>query len=88
MNSPADFIGPVNLGNPGEFTMLQLAESILRLTASRSKLTYRPLPPDDPKHRCPDITLAKTRLDWQPSVSLEDGLKETIGYFRMLLQGR
>ena len=84
MRSPSDFIGPVNLGNPDEFTMLELAETVLRLTGSRSKLTYQPLPSDDPKQRCPDIALAKTRLGWQPVVRLEDGLKETIGYFRSL----
>ena len=86
MESPADFTGPINLGNPGEFTMLQLAEAVLSLTGSRSKLTYKPLPADDPRQRSPDITLAKARLDWQPRVPLEDGLKETIGYFRILLR--
>ncbi len=85
MRSPADFIGPVNLGNPGEYTIRQLAEEVLRLTASRSKLAFKPLPSDDPMQRCPDITLAKARLDWKPTVSLEDGLKETIAYFRALL---
>jgi UDP-glucuronate decarboxylase len=85
MRSPADFIGPVNLGNPGEYTIRQLAEEVLRLTASRSKLAFKPLPSDDPMQRCPDITLAKARLDWKPTVPLEDGLKETIGYFRALL---
>jgi UDP-glucuronate decarboxylase len=86
MRSPLDLIGPVNLGNPEEFTMLELAENVLRLTGSRSKVTYKPLPADDPRQRCPDITLAKIRLDWQPNVRLEDGLKETIQYFRSLLQ--
>ena len=85
MRSPADFIGPVNLGNPGEYTIRQLAEEVLRLTGSRSKLTFKPLPSDDPVRRCPDISLAKTRLDWKPTVPLEDGLKETIAYFRALL---
>jgi UDP-glucuronate decarboxylase len=85
MRSPADFIGPVNLGNPGEYTIGQLAEEVLRLTGSRSKLTFRPLPSDDPVRRCPDISLAKTRLDWKPTVPLEDGLKKTIAYFRALL---
>ncbi len=85
MRSPADFIGPVNLGNPGEYTIRQLAEEVLRLTGSGSKLTFKPLPSDDPVRRCPDISLAKTRLDWQPKVLLEDGLKETIAYFRALL---
>jgi UDP-glucuronate decarboxylase len=85
MRSPADFIGPVNLGNPGEYTIRQLAEEVLRLTGSRSKITFKPLPSDDPVRRCPDISLAKTRLDWKPMVPLEDGLKETIAYFRGLL---
>lgn len=82
MESPADFTGPVNLGNPHECTMLELAETTLRLTGSKSKLERRPLPPDDPKQRQPDITLAKERLGWSPTVPLEDGLKETIAYFR------
>jgi UDP-glucuronate decarboxylase len=86
MQSPADFIGPVNLGNPSEYTIRQLAEEVLRLTGSRSKLTFRPLPSDDPMQRCPDITLAKARLDWKPIAPLEDGLKETIAYFRALLR--
>ena len=85
MRSPADFIGPVNLGNPSEYTIRQLAEEVLRLTASRSRLAFKPLPSDDPMQRCPDIALAKARLDWKPAVPLEDGLKETITYFRALL---
>jgi len=85
MRSPADFIGPVNLGNPGEYTIRQLAEEVLRLTGSRSKLAFKPLPSDDPMQRCPDIALARARLDWKPAVPLEDGLKETISYFRALL---
>jgi len=75
----------VNTGNPGEFTMLQLAETILRLSNSQSKLVFAPLPSDDPKQRQPDITLAKAKLGWEPKVNLEDGLKETIGYFKALL---
>ena len=75
----------MNLGNPGEFTMLELAEQVLRLTGSNSKLIHKPLPPDDPRQRQPDIRLAKSKLGWEPKVSLEDGLKETIGYFRKLL---
>jgi UDP-glucuronate decarboxylase len=86
MSSPSDFIGPVNLGNPGEYTIRELAESVLRLTGSRSKLTFKPLPSDDPVRRCPDITLAVARLGWKPGVPLDDGLKETIAYFRALLQ--
>jgi UDP-glucuronate decarboxylase len=85
MDSPADFTGPVNIGNPGEFTMLELAEKVLRLVGGKSKLTFHPLPEDDPKQRQPDITLAKSKLDWEPKVGLEDGLKETIAYFRKLL---
>ena len=85
MDSPAEFIGPVNIGNPGEFTMLELAEAILKLSGSKSKLIFEPLPADDPKQRQPDIVLAKAKLGWQPQVALDDGLKETIAYFRQLL---
>jgi UDP-glucuronate decarboxylase len=85
MNSEAGFTGPVNTGNPGEFTMLQLAETILRLSGSKSKLVFEPLPSDDPKQRQPNIELAKTKLGWEPKVNLEDGLKETIAYFRKVL---
>ena len=85
MNSDKGFTGPINLGNPGEFTMIELAEQILRLTGSRSKLTFKPLPEDDPRQRQPDITLAREALAWSPRVSLEDGLKETIAYFQHLL---
>jgi len=85
MDSPATFIGPVNIGNPGEFTMLELAEMVLRLTGSRSKISFKPLPSDDPKQRRPDISLAKQALDWEPKVSLEEGLVKTIAYFRHLL---
>jgi UDP-glucuronate decarboxylase len=82
MATPADFTGPMNLGNPGEFTMLELAENILRLTQSKSKLVFLPLPQDDPKQRQPNIALAKDKLGWTPKVALEDGLKETISYFK------
>jgi UDP-glucuronate decarboxylase len=85
MDSPADFTGPVNVGNPGEFTMLALAETVLRLVGSKSKLTFHPLPADDPKQRQPDIALAKSALGWEPKVCLEDGLKETVSYFRKQL---
>jgi len=85
MDSPADFTGPVNIGNPGEFTMLELAENVLRLVGGKSKLTFHPLPADDPKQRQPDIALAKEKLGWTPTVNLEDGLKETVEYFRTLL---
>ena len=76
-----DFIGPVNTGNPGEFTMLELAEKVIELTNSKSKIVYCPLPGDDPKQRKPDITLAKEKLDWEPKIPLEEGLKKTIAYF-------
>jgi UDP-glucuronate decarboxylase len=85
MDSEKGFYGPVNIGNPGEFTMRELAEKVLRLTGSKSRLVNRPLPPDDPKQRRPDITVAGTKLGWKPQVSLEDGLKETIAYFKKLL---
>jgi UDP-glucuronate decarboxylase len=82
MDSPAAFVGPLNIGNPGEFTMLELAEMVLRLTGSRSKISFRPLPSDDPRQRRPDISLAKQALDWEPKVSLEEGLVKTIDYFK------
>ena len=85
MATDNDFTGPVNLGNPAEFTIKQLAEMVLALTGSRSKIVYRPLPADDPKQRRPDISLAKTRLDWAPTVQLEQGLNHTIAYFDKLL---
>jgi UDP-glucuronate decarboxylase len=85
MDSEKGFYGPVNMGNPGEFTMLELAERILRLTGSTSRIVHRPLPQDDPKQRKPDIALARSKLDWRPRVSLDDGLKETIAYFKKLL---
>jgi len=84
-DSPDDFTGPVNLGNPQEFTILELANLIIDMTKSRSKIVFKPLPDDDPLQRQPDITLAKKVLKWQPQVSLEDGLKETIRYFKKLL---
>lgn len=82
MNTDDDFIGPINLGNPHEFTMLELAENVLKLTGSKSKLIFEPLPHDDPKQRKPDITLAKEKLNWEPKVQLEEGLKHIIEYFR------
>jgi UDP-glucuronate decarboxylase len=85
MGSAPGFTGPVNVGNPGEYTMLQLAETILRMTHSRSRLVHRPLPSDDPKQRQPDIALARSQLGWEPKVRLEDGLAPTIAYFRELL---
>ena len=77
--------GPVNLGNPGEFTIKQLAEMVLRMTGAKSKLVMHPLPQDDPKQRKPDITLAKKVLQWEPKVPLEDGLKHVIDYFRYII---
>lgn len=85
MNSEEGFTGPVNIGNPAEFTMLQLAETILRLTGSKSKIIYQSLPSDDPKQRQPNIDLAKAKLGWNPKVNLEDGLKETIAYFKRIV---
>lgn len=93
MNSPDDFTGPVNLGNPVEFTILELAQKVIELTDSRSKIVFKPLPADDPKQRQPDITLAKEKLNWQPTVPLEEGLKKTglkktIEYFDGLLKDK
>jgi UDP-glucuronate decarboxylase len=85
MESPADFTGPVNLGNPVEVSMRELAEKVLALTGSKSKLAFKPLPQDDPRQRQPDITLARNHLEWQPHTPLDDGLLETIQYFRKLL---
>lgn len=85
MNSEPGFTGPVNIGNPNEFSMLELAEKVLRLVGGKSKLAYHPLPTDDPQQRQPDISLAKDKLSWAPEVQLEDGLKETVEYFRRLL---
>lgn len=85
MMNKEDFVGPVNLGNPGEFTMLELAEKVLELTGSKSKIVFKPLPSDDPKMRCPDISLAKRELAWEPQVSLNEGLIKTIAYFDSLL---
>ncbi|MBQ6253970.1 MAG: SDR family oxidoreductase [Bacteroidales bacterium] len=85
MASGDDFTGPVNIGNPGEFTILELAEKIIEMTGSKSHVEFLPLPEDDPKTRRPDITLARNKLGWEPKVSLEEGLKETIDYFRTLI---
>ncbi|MDD2662758.1 MAG: SDR family oxidoreductase [Dechloromonas sp.] len=85
MATSDDFTGPMNIGNPSEFTMLELAEKILRLTGSSSRLSFLPLPADDPRQRQPDISLAKKQIGWEPKVSLDDGLKQTISYFRSLL---
>ena len=82
MNSPEDFTGPVNIGNPGEFTIKELAELVLKLTGSKSQLIYKDLPSDDPVRRKPDISLAKKELNWEPKIKLEDGLVKTIEYFK------
>ena len=85
MNTSPEITGPINIGNPNEFTMIELAELILKLTQSKSKIEYKALPEDDPKQRQPNIDLAKSKLNWEPTVSLEDGLKETIGYFKKII---
>lgn len=87
MNSPEDFTGPCNLGNPNEFTMLQLAQMVIELTGSKSKLVNRPLPQDDPRQRQPDISLAKKILGWEPTQQLREGLVKTIAHFRQRLEG-
>lgn len=88
MNTADDITGPVNLGNPGEFTILALAEKIIELTGSSSKIDYKILPEDDPRKRKPDITLAKELLAWEPVVELENGLKDTILYFEKMMHGK
>ncbi len=88
MNSADEFTGPVNLGNPGEFTLRELAEKVSALTGSRSQIVARPLPSDDPRQRQPDIGLARGQLRWEPQVPLEQGLVKTIAYFEDLLRGR
>jgi UDP-glucuronate decarboxylase len=84
MDTPDDFTGPINIGNPQEFTMRELAHEVIRLTGSKSQLVHRPLPADDPKQRRPDIKLAQTMLKWNPTVALPQGLEKTIAYFRGL----
>jgi UDP-glucuronate decarboxylase len=86
MDSPDELTGPVNLGNPGEFTILELAQKVIHLTGSRAKILFRPLPADDPLQRQPDIGVARTALDWRPTVSLEDGLRRTIVWFADLVR--
>jgi len=88
MGTGPDICGPVNLGNPGEFTIRELAERVIALTGSRSPLVHKPLPEDDPRQRQPDITLARTLFGWQPTIQLEEGLRRTIGYFDALIAGR
>jgi UDP-glucuronate decarboxylase len=85
MNTPAEITGPINIGNPVEFTMLALANAVIKLTNSRSKIAFRPLPQDDPRQRQPNITRAKEDLGWEPRIDLNDGLIKTIAYFRKLL---
>ncbi|WWR15519.1 UDP-glucuronic acid decarboxylase family protein [Lachnospiraceae bacterium JLR.KK008] len=85
MASPDQFTGPCNIGNPGEFTILQLAEKVIQLTGSQSQIVYRPLPSDDPLQRKPVIDLAKTHLDWEPHIALDEGLKKTIEYFKRVV---
>ena len=84
MMDASDCPGPVNIGNPGEFTMLELAKTVIELTNSRSGIIFKPLPADDPKQRCPDISKAKRLLGWQPTIPLREGLKRTIDYFAAL----
>ena len=86
MNSPAEITGPINLGNPNEFTIRELAELVLELTGSQSKLDFRPMPPDDPRQRKPDITRAKTQLGWEPTIQLREGLMRAIRYFDHVIQ--
>jgi UDP-glucuronate decarboxylase len=88
MDTPDDFTGPVNTGNPGEFTILELAQMVIEYTGSKSVIDYRPLPQDDPKQRRPDITLAKAKLGWEPKVPLAEGLKKTIDYFDAFLRSK
>jgi len=86
MNSPDPLTGPINIGNPTEFTILELAKKIIKISGAKSKITYEKLPIDDPKQRKPDITLAKKELDWVPKVEIEEGLIKTIEYFDNLLR--
>ena len=86
MDTPEGFTGPVNIGNPSEFTILELAELVIKLTGARSRLEFQPLPQDDPRQRKPDISLAREKLGWQPKVPLEEGIRRTIEYFRQLLE--
>jgi UDP-glucuronate decarboxylase len=85
MKTSDNIIGPINLGNPDEFTILELAEKVIELTDSKSEIIFKPLPADDPRHRQPDITLAREVLGWEPKAPLEEGLKKTILYFQELL---
>ncbi|HPO92981.1 MAG TPA: GDP-mannose 4,6-dehydratase, partial [Phycisphaerales bacterium] len=84
MNGPDDFIGPVNIGNPDEFTIMQLAELVCEVSGSKCKFVHKPLPADDPLQRKPDITLARQKLGWEPRIKLRDGLRKTVDYFRSI----
>jgi UDP-glucuronate decarboxylase len=86
MDGPDSVTGPMNLGNPGEFTIKQLAEQVVEMTGSRSSISYHPLPQDDPTQRCPDITKARDLLDWTPTIPLAEGLEKTVAYFEELLK--
>ena len=86
MGSEDDVTGPINMGNPHEITVRELAERVLALTGSRSRIVYRPLPQDDPMQRCPDITRARDLLGWTPTIALDNGLARTVAYFEKLLQ--
>src|SRR5690349_23392277 len=86
METPSSVTGPINLGNPGEFTIRELAELVISLTGSSSKLVFHPLPQDDPRQRCPDISKARELLDWKPTIPLKDGLLATIEYFDGVLK--
>jgi len=85
MNTGDDFIGPINIGNPNEFTIMELAKKVIEITGSKSKISYNPLPSDDPTQRQPNITLAKEKLNWQPKINLEEGLINTIDYFKTVI---
>jgi UDP-glucuronate decarboxylase len=84
MNAPDEVVFPINMGNPGEYTIKELAEMIIELTGSQSKLVYKPLPADDPTRRRPDITLAKKHLQWEPKIPLREGLSKTIAWFKSI----
>ncbi len=86
MGTDDEFTGPINIGNPDEFTIMELAEKVIAMTGTKSKIIYEPLPSDDPMQRCPDISLAKKKLDWEPKIKLEAGLEKTIAYFDQLLK--
>jgi UDP-glucuronate decarboxylase len=86
MQSSDEVVDPINIGNPGEYTVLELAEMVLKRTGGRCKIVFKPLPQDDPTQRQPDITVARSTLGWEPKVSLQEGLERTIAYFKTLLQ--